>query len=227
MEPRSLVPFWISNFKHGGWEMGKWRIKHYLLILNICSLHIGELRLAKGKTKSCWTAFLSDSYICWFFHWHPAFGVSIFLIQEQQRAVIAHVWIQHLASVFSYREDCLLWACKTSVSLRHRVEKFIYPVWWIQSHHRLHLSLSFLASSISQNTTSSWIEYGTRGFFSPHFPLLIEHGRGKTLWLSSQQLTQLKMALIQSQSQSGVPSIRTRQGSWEGMSPVTSHGTWE
>lgn len=32
--------------------MGKWRIQHCLLILNICSLHIGELRLAEDKNKN-------------------------------------------------------------------------------------------------------------------------------------------------------------------------------
>lgn len=93
-----------------------------------------------------------------------------------------------------------MWACKTSVSLRHRAEKFIYPQSGGFNHHRLYLSLSFLASSISQSTTSSWIEHGTRGFCSTHFPLLIEHGRGKALWMSSQQLTQLKMAHLESKS---------------------------
>lgn len=146
------APLWTSSIRSGGWETGKWRIKHYLLILNICSLHIGELSLAKGETKSRWTAFLSDSYICWFFHWHPAFGVSIFLIRKQQRAVIAHVWIQHLTSMFSYREDHPLWACKASVSLRHGAETFICPQSGGLSHHRWYLSLSFLAPSISQST---------------------------------------------------------------------------
>lgn len=106
-DPDAQFHFGWATSRVGGWEMGKWRIKHYLLILNICSLPIGELGLAKSKTKSHCIAFLSDSYICWFFHWHPAFGVSIFLIWKQQRAVIAHVWIQHSTSMFSYREIIL------------------------------------------------------------------------------------------------------------------------
>ena len=106
-------------------------------------------------------------------------------------------------------------------------EIYIPTIWWIQSHHRLYLSLSFLASYISQSTTSSWIEYGTISLFSTHFPFLIEYGRRKTLWLSSQQLTQLKMAPKWSQNQSGVSSIRRRKGNWGGMSPVNCHGTWE
>lgn len=205
--------------------MGKCRIKHYLLILNICSLHIGELSLAKGETKSRWTAFLSDSSICWFFHWHPAFGVSIFLIRKQQRAVIAHVWIQHLTSMFSYREDHPLWACKASVSLRHGAEAFICPQSGGLGHHRL--PLPFLPGSLHfPEHSSGRLEYGLRGFFATRFPLLIEHGRGKNPWMSSPQLTQLEMAHLESKSIGTLFHQRT-DGSREGMSLVTCHGTWE
>lgn len=56
----------------GGWEIGKWRLKHYLLILNMCSLCIGELRLAEGKTQPQWQLY-------WLFHWPPLLSLH-FLI---------------------------------------------------------------------------------------------------------------------------------------------------
>lgn len=98
---------------------------------------------------------------------------------------------------FIYRRSSSV--CLQNISLTQAETGEIYKptVWWIQS---LYLSLSFLASSISQSITRSWIECGTRGFFSTHYPFLIEHGRRKTLWLSSQQLTQLKMAQVESKS---------------------------
>lgn len=102
----------VLNKQHctsGGWEVGKWRLKHYLLIINMCSLCISELRLAEGKTQPWWQLY-------WLFHWPPTLESPFPNSETTERVVISRVWI-HLTSVFSLRDAHPLWACKTSVSL--------------------------------------------------------------------------------------------------------------
>lgn len=100
--------------------------------------------------------------------------------------------------MFSYRGDHPLWACKTSVSLRHGAGIYMPAVWWIQSPQAL--PLPFLLGFLQLPEHSSRRgEYG-RGFFSTRLPLLIEHGRGETPGTASQRLTQFMTAHLESKS---------------------------
>lgn len=58
------------------------------------------------------------------------------------------------------------------------------------------------------------------------FPPINRTWQRKNPWMSSHQRTQLEMAHLESKS-IGTLSHQRRDGSREGMSPVTCHGTWE
>lgn len=219
----SLVPFWTSNLKSGRWAIGKWRIHRYLLILNICSLHVGELRLAEDKNKnlpellSSVTARLVDFSTGTHF---PSSGTT----EGSHRSCLhmtldIHVFIDRSSSVRLQ-----------NIRLTQAEWRNLYTRSLVDSKSPQTVPLPFLLGFLHFPKHNQQLD-GMRHkrFLLYPFPFLIEYGRRKTLWLDKSTADSIEDGPrgVKLNPES-LPSEGRRGAGWggEGVSPVTCHRTW-